>query len=428
MKPRTKAQIEVFNLSKIVLDVADEIKDWAFQECNDHIGIANKNNFWCIDCGSEHSTKIIDKDKVVCPTCKTQLSIVKSLKRTFNQSYYIGFAEVLGDYQVIRLFKIISNHKKHKKVSFSLSENVMQFIPYDHSKIQYVARSCNMGNYEPSYGDLEIRKPSYYKVGNYNPLPYKFFPKSYFKNDYSKYGINHELQGLTFLTASRLLPYDNRAETLLKSKQISLFSACAQEGHVVAKHWGSIKIAIRNKHIVQDAGIWFDYLDLLEYFGKDLRSPKYLFPKDLKKAHDKLVDKKNKIDKAIEVKERLKRIKQEQKDYALKIQDFVGLQFSKGKLSIKVLETIQEFIDEAEVHKHCVYTNRYYNKEDSLIFSASYDGEKVETIELSISNLKIIQSRGLKNEATGHHKSILNLLNENLHFIEQRKNKLQNTA
>ena len=167
---------------------------------------------------------------------------------------------------------------------------------------------------------------------------------------------------------------------------------------------------------------------MLEYFGKDLRSPKYLFPKDLKKAHDKLVDKKKKIDKAIEIKERLKRIKQEQKEYAQKIQDFIGLEFSKGKLSIKVIETIQDFIDEADVHKHCVYTNKYYSKKDSLIFSATYNGKKVETIELSISKLKIIQSRGLGNEATKHHKSIVDLVNDNLDLIAQRQNKLQNTA
>lgn len=428
MIARTKVQIEVFNLSKIVLDVADKIKDWAFKDCNEHIGIATKKYFWCIDCGNEHSTELIVNNNVICPTCSQQLKITKSLKRTFEQSYYVAFAEVLGDYQVIRLFEVISKHKKFEKVCFRLQENVMQFIPYDHSKIQYIARSCNMGNYEPRYGDLEIRKPTYYKVENYNPLPYKFFKQSYFKNEYSKYGINHELQGLTFLTASRILPYDNRAETLLKSKQISLFSACSQNSHVVAKHWNSIKIAMRNKYIIEDAGIWFDYLDLLEYFGKDLRSPKYLFPKDLKKAHDKLVEKKNKIDKALEVKERLKRIKQEQKDYTQKIKDFVGLQFSKGKLLIKILETIQEFIDEADVHKHCVYTNKYYSKHDSLIFSASYNGKKVETVELSLSKLKIIQSRGLRNEATKHHKSIVNLVNDNLDLIAQRQNKLQNTA
>lgn len=428
MKARTKAQIEVFNLSKIVLDVADKIKDWAYKECNEHIGIATKKYFWCIDCGNEHSTELIVNNNVICPTCSQQLKITKSLKRTFEQSYYVAFAEVLGDYQVIRAFEVISYHKKSQKVDFRLQENIMQFIPTDHSKIQYVARLCNMSAGSPRYGDLEIRIPSYYKEQFYNPYPYKYYPKSMFKTGYTKIGVSPDLEALTFLTATKVLSWNTKAETLLKARQFDLFGQCNTNSHMINTHWNSIKIAMRNKYTVEDAGIWFDYLDLLEYFGKDLRSPKYLFPKDLKKAHDKLVEKKNKIDKALEVKERLKRIKQEQKDYAQKIQDFVGLEFSKGKLSVKILETIQEFIDEADVHKHCVYTNKYYSKDDSLIFSASYNGKKVETVELSLSKLKIIQSRGLANEATKHHKSIVDLVNENLDLIAQRQNKLQNTA
>lgn len=428
MKARTKAQIEVFNLSKIVLNVADKIKDWAFKDCNEHIGIATKKHFWCIDCGNEHSIKLIEDNKVICPSCSQELQIVKSLKRTFEQSYYVGFAEVLGDYQVIRLFEVISKHKKSEKVCFQLQENVMQFIPYDHSKIQYIGRISNTGGSNPRYGTLENRKPSYYKEQSYNPYPFRYHPHSQFKADYSKYGINHELQGFTFLEASKIVVYNNRAETLLKVKQFNLLAQSNYNSHKINTHWNSIKIAIRNNYIVEDAGTWLDYLDLLSFFNKDLRSPKYLFPKDLKKAHDKLVEKKNKIDKALEVKERLKRIKQEQKDYAQKIQDFVGLQFSKGKLSIKILETIQEFIDEANTHKHCVYSNKYYSKDDSLIFSASYNGKKVETVELSLSKLKIIQSRGLGNEATKHHKSIVDLVNDNLDSIAQRQNKLKNTA
>ncbi|WCM42431.1 PcfJ domain-containing protein [Flavobacterium sp. CBA20B-1] len=428
MKPRTKAQVEVFNLSKIVLDVEDKIKDWAFKECNEHIGIATKKYFWCIDCGNEHSIDMVENNKVTCPACNTELNITKSLKRTFEQSYYVAFAEVLGDYQVVRLFEIISYHKKYTKAIFSIRENVMQFIPPDHSKIQYIGRMCNTGAGNPRYGALENRKPSYYKEQCYNPYPFKYYPGSQFKDEYSKYGINHELQGLTFLGASKVLKYNNKAETLLKAKQFSLFAHTNYHPNLIATYWASIKIAMRNNYVVADASLWLDYLDLLSYFLKDLRSPKYLFPIDLNKAHDRLVEKKKKIDKEKELKERLKQIKQEQKNYSQKIQDFVGLEFSKGKLSVKVLETIQDFIDEADTHKHCVYTNKYYSKDDSLIFSATYNGKKVETVELSLSKLKIIQSRGFGNEATKYHKSIISLVNENLDLISQRKNKLQNTA
>ena len=61
-----------------------------------------------------------------------------------------------------------------------------------------------------------------------------------------------------------------------------------------------------------------------------------------------------------------------------------------------------------------------YTKEDSLILSASIDGKRIETIEISISQLKVIQSRGVCNQNTEHHNSIINLVNQNLQLIEER--------
>lgn len=428
MKPKTKAQIEVFNLSQIVLNVADKVKEWAFQECNDHIGIATKNKFWCIDCGEEHSIDLVENDNVVCPSCNSKLKIIHSLKRSFFQSYYVAFAEVLGDYQVIRLFEVMSRHKKYKNAEIIISENIQQYIPSDHSKIQFVARACNMGGYEPRYGNLEVRKPYIWKERQYNPLPFKFHPNSFFKQEYSKIGIDRNLQGLTFLTAYKNLSY-SQAETLLKAKQYSLFNYFGVDNKSnIFKHWASIKIAIRRNYHVSDASLWLDYLNLLEYFNKDLRSSKYLFPPDLNHEHDRLVEKKKAIEKKEEIKARQKRLKQEQEVYALRISDFKGLQFSNGKLTVKILESIQEFIQESETHKHCVYASKYYEKSDSLIFSATYDGVLIETVEVSISKLQVIQSRGLQNKASRYNKSILKLLEENLYQIENRLYKLQKTA
>jgi len=428
MKARTKAQIEVFNLSKIVLDVADRIKDWAFKECNDYVGLASTNYFWCTSCGKEHSTKLVQYNKVVCPSCKKLLTVEKSRKQSHHQYYYVGFAEVLGNYQVVRLFEVSVISRKHQKATGYVSENVMQFIPSDHSKIQYVARTCYMGNCEPRYGDLEIRKPSMFNERSYNPYPYKFHPWSLFKPEYEKIGINHELQGLTFLSAYRALRFHSKSETLLKAKQYSLFNFSMDSYSRVLDNWSSIRIAMRNKYIVEDAGIWFDYLDLLKFYNKDLCSPKYVCPENLHKEHDKVVDRKTRAEKKLKLKHQMERIKAEQKDYSKRIKDFVGLQFTEGKLTVKVLETIQEFIDEADTHKHCVYSSAYYKKNNSLVFSAMYNGKKVETVELSLSALEIVQSRGLGNRATKHHKSIVGLVNNNLNVIRECYQKTLKTA
>lgn len=71
------------------------------------------------------------------------------------------------------------------------------------------------------------------------------------------------------------------------------------------------------------------------------------------------------------------------------------------------------------MHKHhCV--GSYHSKEDSLILSACIDGKRVETIEVSISQLKVIQSRGVSNKNTKYHNQIINLVESNISQIEGR--------
>jgi|GEM_PF-4537120 len=71
------------------------------------------------------------------------------------------------------------------------------------------------------------------------------------------------------------------------------------------------------------------------------------------------------------------------------------------------------------MHKHhCV--GGYHSKNDSLILSACIDGERIETIEISLSQLRVIQSRGVCNSNTKYHNQIIDLVNRNIPLIEQR--------
>lgn len=71
---------------------------------------------------------------------------------------------------------------------------------------------------------------------------------------------------------------------------------------------------------------------------------------------------------------------------------------------------------------HCVFSCEYYTHEDSIILSAhDRDGNRIETVEFSISQQKVIQSRGVCNKNTEYHDRIVNLVNANAHrFIEAR--------
>jgi len=87
---------------------------------------------------------------------------------------------------------------------------------------------------------------------------------------------------------------------------------------------------------------------------------------------------------------------------------------------------VQEYIEEGQALHHCVFTNEYHLKEKSLILPASIAGKRIETIELSLETMEILQCRGLQNKNTEHHERIIELVQQNMkqiqsHTIEYRK-------
>ena len=87
---------------------------------------------------------------------------------------------------------------------------------------------------------------------------------------------------------------------------------------------------------------------------------------------------------------------------------------------VHVLESVQEHFEEGVSMHHCVFSNAYYLKEDSLILSATIEGKRIETIEVSLRTLEVVQSRGVCNKNTEYHEQIVNLVNANRGLISRR--------
>jgi hypothetical protein len=174
--------------------------------------------------------------------------------------------------------------------------------------------------------------------------------------------------------------------------------------------------------------MWFDYLSLLYYFRKDLRNPKYICPENLKKEHDKYVEKKRKRDMK-EKQERLRnKIKEAEIHYKRDKQQFFNIHISSGQSTICPLCSVKEFLEESETLKHCVFDNEYYSKKDSLIMSAKVNGIRTETIEISLNKWTIIQCQGYENKNSPFHDKIVQLVKDNIHLIRKasRKNEKKN--
>ena len=67
-----------------------------------------------------------------------------------------------------------------------------------------------------------------------------------------------------------------------------------------------------------------------------------------------------------------------------------------------------------------MFSNKYFNKPDSLILSARIGEKRIETIEVSLKTLEVIPSRGVCNENTKYHKRVIDLVNKNIDLIRKR--------
>jgi uncharacterized protein YlzI (FlbEa/FlbD family) len=178
---------------------------------------------------------------------------------------------------------------------------------------------------------------------------------------------------------------------------------------------------MRNAYIVKDASMWFDYIELLVDFGKDINNAKYVCPENLKAVHDKLVRKKREIERKQEIEEMRKEIAAYEKKYAKNKGRFLDLIFKDGNLIVKPLESVEEFMIEGDELNHCVFANKYYEKADCLVLSAMIKDKRIETVELSLKDMKILQSRGMNNIASEYHDRIINLVQSNIKKIAARK-------
>ena len=188
----------------------------------------------------------------------------------------------------------------------------------------------------------------------------------------------------------------------------------------MSEYWQSVKICIRGGYTIPDGSTWRDTIDLLHHFGKDTNSPKYVCPQDLKAEHDSLVRKRERQrEREKTEEERLKAVEHE-KDYLKAKGMFFGLMFTDNLILVKVIESVAEMIAEGRAMHHCV--GQYHKRENSLILSATIDGQRIETVEVDLRTLKVVQSRGVCNSNTEYHDRIIKLVEDNAEQIRQRMN------
>mgnify|MGYP002533419741 CR=1 FL=1 len=87
MKPRTKVEKRVTELSGKLPAITKEQEDWAKEHLFDHFAYKCKDELWCSECGKMWVNTSKDKlgDKIECPYCHHQLDVKVSRKQKIRE-------------------------------------------------------------------------------------------------------------------------------------------------------------------------------------------------------------------------------------------------------------------------------------------------------------------------------------------------------
>lgn len=428
MKPKTKLQKRVALLSKKLPPLTEAQINWAKENIYKPTGYLRTKSVWCLECGENfgiengmHSSILGEE----CPRCGKELKIIKSRKRSFQESYYYTIFTRSKEYQVLRHFIVKKICKSGSPCEIEIKECVQNWIT-PKGKILNIARAtAPMGFYYDSwlfYTRMELRSQySYYN--KYDIYSNFIYPRKEIIPELRRNGFKG---GLHDISPYKLLPgllSHSKLETLMKAKQYKLLARFCNDYSItkIDKYWPAIKICIRNNYIVKDASNWCDYIDLLLHFGKDIRNSHFVCPENLNAVHDKYVEKRRIERERLEVEEKKKRAIENEAAYKEFIERFLDLTISDEEVVIEPLKSVAEFIAEGDELHHCVFANNYFDRDNCLILSAKINGERVETIQFDLNELQVVQSRGAFNKNTTYHKRIVELVNKNKHVIHDLK-------
>lgn len=426
MRPRTKRERLVAELSSKLPAITEAQIRWGKKHCFPHNAYRCKDEMWCSECGKMWVDVTGQKEGYIkCPYCGERLEVKVSRKTKDNAVSYLTVVTTSGDFQVLRHFYTARYARKERDTHYFIDEVCQQWITSDNKEI-VIAKAMNMG----CRGWIHTTDMSLKQSGNiYYQHSYDIdgyvYPKVNVLPILRRNGLRTSFHGVIPAVLIRGLLGENKyAEMLIKTRQYAMLEFYMCRGGL--SHPWVVNICNRNGYIIKDGSMYDDYLRLLDYFHLDTHNAHYVCPKNLKKEHDKLVEKKRKIEAKIRAEqerkeriERMFRMKQDILSFIKRIQPFLGMEIKDEGIVIRPLESVTQFYQEGKAMHHCVYQNEYYRRKDCLILTAQKNGKRLETVEVNLKTFKIIQSRAVCNGTSDYHDKIIELVNRNMGLIRR---------
>ena len=424
MKPKTKFEKEIVALSNNVKPLSEWYSPIAYKMAVNHIAYKRANGkCFCLDCGCEF-TYLKDNGQVVCPHCHTLLHVEKNTKRKNHQICWWNFLTTQQGYQLVRGYMIEVHQEIRKPAKYDIIECSRQYIN-EKGQVACTAKKLQMfwynryipfkldSDFELRYYQSKIEYSNKYEIGcdGYVHRLMKPLERCGFKNTPDS-PVNTILKCLS----------DSHWQTLLEEDYTEVFRLTDSE---MNRLWPQLKICIRHKYHIKDVFQWRDLISNLEHLNMDTHSPKYICPDDLEALHQKLIRRINKRREEAEHQRQMKELLDAVKynsTYVKKKGKYFGILLHCEGIDIKVLDSIDAIAEEGNVMHHCVFVNKYWKKDSSLLLSATEKGERIATIEYDLNHFKVLQCRAKFNKVPDKYDTIIKMIEDNKSKFINAKN------
>lgn len=420
MKPRTKKEIRIMELSGQLRPLTPNQKSWAFRSTFNHYAYRLKSGkATCMDCGAEW---VENRNGIIrCPHCGAMVEIKDTRERILKAKSYFNVITTSAEFQIIRSFMMLVEMRKGMKAKPAFLEVCQYWIdPSGRKTIVGLQRSLG-GYYIDSFifgSPLEIRRDNeaFKRISDEWVYPRIKVTDTIKRNGFR--ASTHSIYPVDLFTQLLTNPH---AETLMKQGEIEMLRYLVLNPLEVDKYWNSIKIAKRNGYKYNDVQMWFDYVRMLDRMGRDLNSPKLVAPTDLKAAHDDMVTKVNRQRQREQREADRKRAAEDKVRFEQLKSRFFGMVFTDGNITLHTPTTIDEYYDLGEKMSLCVASSRYYVKESSLVLTATIGNKTVAVIEISLSDYTILQCRAFANGVSEYSEQIASIIAANTALIAERQ-------
>lgn len=449
MKPRSRVEKEFVERANSIPPYPHwrELLEWAKADVFkpesyywQHRG--KHQEIWCQCCGHREpcdSWLIMSTTGYTCPECGAETE-VKRLERgrsTLNEFRLVTVFDVVNGVQVLRVFEVSRCNRGHERTEYTMPE-VYQCWILDNGREIITSRGYSRSfysftwNYGAPYSIGVHRAPYGYEdvycVGdNY------IYPKMKFSRAMKGIRMNKKMVGsmlkhhVDLSYAMTYLLKERNIESLLKTGYERLYWYLLGRRKKFSAYRHAVNICHRNKYPIDHPDVWVDYMDNLIELGLDTHNAHYVCPVSLTAEHTRVLRLVNRRREKEAEEKRMREAAKDEAAFQKRRSPYFGLSFGGDGFTVVCIQSVREVAMEGKQLHHCVFTNRYYNREDSLLMSArdNVTGLPLETIEINLRTLTIAQCRGMCNQPSEYHDRIVSLVESHMpdirYIVEGRR-------